>query len=182
MLKHTAVASLIALVCQPSMADTLCTGGTQYSVACPSLDAIPNAYIGYASEGEPCDSRGELDDWLCYHWGAAWTISRSADYPFDNVGPILDSKLYLWLACLSGPFNEWAAAELNPVGDVNVESVEMMNGFLNAGGSSQLLLHHVEECVSDEEMPVLVAVLHVAGSVSVEDRGWGSIKADYLAN
>lgn len=72
-----------------------------------------------------------------------WTISSSATDPNVNSGLTSPApvSLFLWLACAAGP-DGMSAAEFNlstPAGLLNF-GFTTMNGFLNAGGSSNLLL------------------------------------------
>jgi hypothetical protein len=71
-----------------------------------------------------------------------WTISSSAVDPNVNTGPVTGAPLtlFLWLAC--APDGGMSAAEFNlqtPPGVFNF-GFTPQNGFLNAGGASNLLL------------------------------------------
>jgi hypothetical protein len=71
-----------------------------------------------------------------------WTISSSLSNPFVNTGTATGgvNTLYLWFVC-SGLSNGLTAAEFNISGPPSsIFAFTPMNGFLNAGGTTNLLL------------------------------------------
>lgn len=95
-----------------------------------------------------------------------WTISSSNSDPFVNTGTVTGAPLsiYLWLQCAQPAGMSAAEFDLQlPAGASNF-GFTAMNGFLNAGGSSNLLLA-VGGCPTG---PV------VAGSWTVFNTGVGS--------
>jgi len=78
-----------------------------------------------------------------------WTVSNSTTDPFSNSGPIAPGpsmfagNLYLWLVCDWTGLNGMAAAEMDVVelrGGGAPTGFTPMNGFLNAGTATALLV------------------------------------------
>jgi hypothetical protein len=93
--------------------------------------------------------------------GYGWTISASSTDPYVNSQAAPSSgvlTLYLWLVCSEG----LAAAEFGLQGTLTVLATSSMNGFLNAGTPTNLLL--ATPCRS---API------VAASILVLDSGTG---------
>lgn len=103
-----------------------------------------------------------------------WTISNSTTDPFSNSGPIAPGpsmfagNLYLWLSCqiVHGFGMAWAEMDVAELrGGGAPTGFTPMNGFLNAGTPTALLLT-VGSC---PQGPVLAGVFAVGPDGSVPD-------------
>ena len=170
----------------PAAADTLCftpsPAGLNASAECTVNTVYPNDWAGYASDAsERCTSvAGEPAFYPCPQGAApgtgspfGFTLSRSAADPYDNFGPLAGTPatLYLWYPCA---LRGLAAAEFSVTGGLRVLSFTPMNGFLNAGTSTDLLL--VSPCVW---APVVAGRFLVEAPVSSPSSSWGRVKSLY---
>lgn len=70
-----------------------------------------------------------------------WTISASSTDPFQNTGTATNAltTLYLWFQCSTDDGMSAAEFAIEATGPAHVGTLAM-NGFLNAGGTTNLLL------------------------------------------
>jgi hypothetical protein len=166
---------LLALLAAPVPAAELCLANSaannrNITVLCGGIGWI-NDWIGYRTGSTYCGT----DPFLCYD-APLWTISSSASDGSMTSGPLPDpGVLCLWY---HGCGNGWLmqAAEFDLVGvDLVVVGFTPMNGFLNAGTPTALLIA-VGGCPSGS---VVAGRIDVAATTSVEQDSWGRIKGTY---
>ena len=154
------------------------------SVQC-SGTAVSNLYAGFGETvAEACTMDGCPNpggDCGCGMAGPfQWWISRSATDPYDTVGPLATSQLYLWLTICS-PNTDWTAAEFGLAGSLQLESFLAVNGFQDFGSGSDVMINHSSGCLSPGDY--LVGTIQVQSAVPVPggvDSGtWGHTKALY---
>ena len=175
----TLALTILLGLASPGVGGELClrasaSHGLNVSVCCVEMQLYPNDWIGFRSGGgEVCH-----DFWLylCYHPFFGWSISRSATDPFENTASsgIGSGQLYLWYYCTSHPFG-LATAEFDVGGTIAVHSFTPMNGFLNAGDATHLLLA-VGGCPWG---PVVAGTFQVHDPIAVDVTTWGRIKGTY---
>jgi hypothetical protein len=98
-----------------------------------------------------------------------WTISNSNASPFSNSGAPQGGgllTLYLWLECVTKDGVASAEFDLAVGAPNNILAFTAMNGFLNAGGATNLLLA-ATGCPGDGDPAVPI----VAGSILALDFG-----------
>jgi hypothetical protein len=122
--------------------------------------------IATAASGTPC-SKGDI---FCYYGSEyGWTISASSTDPFSNtsVATFGVATYYLWLQCSPFPQEGMTAAEFDLVasGPIHLATV-VINGFLNAGGTSNLLLA-VGGCPGGPVVAAHLLVLDLPGSFCI---------------
>ncbi len=188
---HLALAIVLAfgLTTRPSHAAGLCLGpshpaGVNQTTACGVSGAtVDNDWIGFDTSSDPC-SFGAGATGCIYgdppsEVAFCWSISSSAVQPFHNKGPVGPgvTSLYLWIVVAN--LEPFASSEFYLSGDLNVVSVTTLNGFLvsHPGGDLREVRLSVIGCPFG---PVLAARVDVAGTVSVESRSWGGVKARYF--
>jgi hypothetical protein len=179
-----AVATLVVIVLcglvAASMAGELClllsaSHGLNVSDNCLDLHVFSNNWIGFRSgEGEPCYCFPYND--LCSEGGFGWTISSSPTDPFENraAAPLGTGQLYLWYYC-TNELRGLASAEFDLGGTMTVLNFTPMNGFINAGDATHLLL----SAAGCPYGPVVAGAIQVSDLVPVESETWGRIKSTY---
>ena len=141
-MRNVLLASLGFVVsAMPAAAAELCFGpsinGMNVTIGCPpASNVLENGWLGYDTDGAPCNERF----FWCHSPDPHWAISSSDVDPNANFGP-LDGvgSLYLWFFC-SPSADAIAAAEFDLVGAIPVVEFLPRNGFLNAGGATNLVL------------------------------------------
>jgi hypothetical protein len=110
--------------------------------------------------------------------GAGWSISTSTTNPFENVGPLLDGHLYLWLVCAFDTGVE--SAEFDLAGSAIVASFEPFPPFSNSGTATELRLTAVG-CPGEAYGGAILAgrIVLEPATVSVESSTWGRAKGLY---
>jgi hypothetical protein len=162
----TAAAGELCLV--PSAAN-----GRNITVACGG--------VGYSNEQRGYGTDGASSCWeasCLFHGGSfAWSISSSSTDPHENIGPLGGTaSLYLWLDCNNTGTLGMAAAEFGLSGSgLDVVAFTPMNGFLNAGTATELLIA-VGGCPRG---PLVAGRIDVEATVSVDGSTWGGIKGGY---
>lgn len=177
-----AIATLVLTILlgsvSPATGGELCllpsaVNGLNVSVNCVELNVFPNDWLGFRSGGgEPCH---EYSGYLCHgHFG--WTISGSITDPLYNQStqPLGTGHLFLWYYCTFDRYG-LAAAEFDVGGTIAVHSFTPLNGFLNGGDATHLLLA-VGGCPPG---PVVAGMFQVHDPVAVESETWGRIKITY---
>jgi hypothetical protein len=173
---------MLALVCGllgPTDASELClvpsaANGLHISVNCVALVFHANEWVGFRSGGgQPCQCWDEI---LCVGTPFGWTISYSASEPDANTSSwgIGATELYLWYVC-TDTAEGLSSAEFDLAGSMTVLSFTPMNGFLNAGDATHLLLS-VGGCPPG---PVVAGVIQVSDPTPVDAATWGRIKSTY---
>jgi hypothetical protein len=106
-----------------------------------------------------------------------WSISNSETDPFSNTGnpTYAVTKLYLWLQCCDT--DGMSAAEF----DIETSSISLLatttqNGFLNAGGTSNVLLA-VGGCPCGPMVAAELLVVDSGGTVCLVESAENSIRA-----
>jgi hypothetical protein len=135
----------------------------------------PNDWVGFRSGGgEPCRS-GES---LCLPDSGqfGWTISASPTNPLQNQipEPVGTGQLYLWFYCTNDRHG-LEATEFDVGGTIAVHSFTPMNGFINAGDETHLLLL-ASGCPYG---PILAGTFQVHDPIAVGATTWGRIKSTY---
>jgi hypothetical protein len=97
-----------------------------------------------------------------------WTISGSSANPDANTGAATNTvaTLYLWLQCGTGQGMASAEFDLGTGGSMSVLAFTALNGFLNAGGATNLLLA-VGGCPNGPVVAGSVLVLDLPGDVCI---------------
>jgi hypothetical protein len=158
--------------------------GSNQSYDC-SGHPFPHDYIGYDSDGGvPCNTRldvadecdlgiGLRDDDPPLYYG--YSISRSASDPFVNTGPLGETAtLYLWYVCTKE--DGLSLAELSLSGSLIIVSFTPLNGFLNLGSATDLVLVG-SGCPAG---PVVAGEIVVrSGGTPVRTSPWGRVKSLY---
>jgi hypothetical protein len=145
---------------------TVVCGGTAYD----------NAQLGYGTDGQASCSDLSPLCWFTSSDPIGWAISASTTDPFDNTGPINESaSLYLWFAC-DNVGRGIAVVEFDLAAtNMEVTGFTPMNGFLNAGTATELLL-----AVGGCPMPLTLAGrIDVETTVGVDADTWGRVKTGY---
>ncbi len=196
------LACALALICGltgPGAAGELClvpsqANGWMICIECNSLDLYGLDYVGFRTGGgDPCTEGNRPPGWEPCMWSNpfGWTISASSTDPHKNTAVGYDgvsapdgesfpngiTELYLWYYCGEGIAMTYglAAAEFDLGGTIPVLGFTPLNGFLNAGGATQLQLS-VGGCPLG---PVVAGIIHLEGPVTVQATTWGSVKALY---
>ncbi len=104
-----------------------------------------------------------------------WTISNSLVDPNVNTGASTGGvvSLGLWLQCGLGNGMASAEFDLGVSGAMSVLAFTAMNGFLNAGGSTNLLLA-VGACPSGPVLAGTVLIFDNAGDICLVPAGNGN--------
>ncbi|NNE44468.1 MAG: hypothetical protein HKN12_09680 [Gemmatimonadetes bacterium] len=187
-LTATSVLTAILIGTVPAAASSLCfvpaPNGNNVSVECDILTVWDNDWAGYATDpAERCTSEPGLPGFIPCPQVSPWTgspygftLSTSDVYHDLNFGPLTGTPavLYLWYACGSAVVS---AAEFSIGGDLNVLAFVPMNGFLNAGSATDLLL--AAPCTNG---PVVAGMFFVEEPVSVESETWGGVKSLYRSH
>jgi hypothetical protein len=158
-------------------------------VSCAQFSVAPVGWEGFTTEGLPCSDWpiepgteagpycAPLPDCPLYEFG--WTISASDTDPRKTVAAIGGQRtLYLWLVCVAcgGAQHGLSAAVFDLEGSATVVSFTPVNGFLNAGTDTEILMA-VGACPVG---PVVAAEIVVdLPLVSVDAARWGQVKASY---
>jgi len=122
--------------CPPIVGACCFSDGSCQQLSFSDCLALGGSFHGLGSSCALCNVQGDP--------AALWTISSSNIDPFANTGSIVGLTAYLWFACANFPGSipdGIAAAEFNILtsGFVHLATITQ-NGFLNAGGTSNLLL------------------------------------------
>ena len=150
-------------------------GGVDCEEPVPTL--WPMGYMGYSTIASERCASGVNDFAICWGNVGALTISSSPSDPWQCLGEVPESKLYLWLGCAySFPFQLF---EFGLSGTIEVESLTPVNGFENVGSGDTYVLVS-PECFGD---PIVVAEINLPTGVPVAepvaDETWGRVKARY---
>jgi len=99
-----------------------------------------------------------------------WTVSASNTDPLENTGSIVGLTAYLWFYCANPPGSlepGMSAAEFDlvTVGGIHLATITQ-NGFLNAGGTTNLLLA-VGGCPAGPQVAANLLISAVAPPVRV---------------
>jgi len=181
-----ATAFLLAADAAPSPAAELCLGASgaaeNVSLDCANPPvAYANHWVGYATDGVPCQSSAGVDPCLVTSTSDyGWTISSSLTDPYENAGELGGpfATLYLWVVCAG--IDALSAAGIALHGDLQVLAFTPHNGFLNAGTADELLLA-VGGCpygplVAGE---ILVADPALGSGGHILTKDWSAVKALY---
>jgi hypothetical protein len=185
-----AALGIVGLLSSPAGAASVCvttsSAGTNLSVSCGDFPvAEVNWWTGWAdTEGELCEDDscepGNIDCGCHADEGIFWFISRSDTDPYDNVGALGSNEVYLWLECTS--FTDWQAAEFGLSSSVPILSIEAQGGFLSVGAGTDVFLVSASGCLPEWSGPMVAAVIHLEGTVSVDEMtsgSWGRTKGSY---
>ena len=178
----TLVLAILTGLVSPGVAGELCllpsaANGVNVSVNCVELRILPNEWIGYRSGGgNPCQYNPGAFCLFSQPDRFGWTISGSQTSPYENTAaaPGGTGQLYLWYVCGSHP-QGLASSEFDVGGTIAVHSFTPLNGFLNAGDATHLLLA-IGGCPMG---PILAGTFQVHDPVAVESETWGMIKSMY---
>jgi hypothetical protein len=149
--------------------------GRNVSVNCdPIPEPFDNEWIGYSSTGAPPTSANPD----CATADYVWTISGSSTDPFVNSGPISETSflLWVWYACTNQNGLSAAAFDFVWSGEITPFVFVPTSGFLTVDEfPSQLFAS--PGCTQG---PIPIGfILAVQGPVSVEETGFGELKALY---
>lgn len=189
---------ITALFASIASAETLCIvtsqTGNNVSVDCSNTNPQiwPNDTRSYAfSSGSPSicldgqfvcgfEPNGDTEEAAVGSNQYGWSISRSSTDPLDTVGPVAVGAvpLYLWMFCSEGDGVSAVEFALQGSASVLLLGVTPMNGWLNAGSGSQILMA-VGGCPTGPVLAATVLVLNLNEPVSVESETWSDVKAMY---
>ena len=181
-------AALLSLVTTVARSDELCFVPGSVSSGCEGIGR-PLGWEGFTTGDVSCadwpiDPGTEAGPYCwalpdCPRYEFGWTISASDADPRVTAAAIGGQQtLYLWLLCTSclRPPSGVSAAVFDLIGTIPVQSFTPVNGFLNAGTDTAVLLA-VAGCPRG---PIVAAEILVnLPPVSVDPQSWGMLKARY---